>query len=334
MDDRYRQSGFSRSDFKRLLIFTAPLVSVLVAFGLYVCFSLDTAALIIIFILLMFGIAKAYCLVAFRLPINPKSNLMANAISCIGYVIGLLFVDLFDWWFMPFLLAEMASLGYILLRTDTLRGPLQKTPLFFDASKTYAFLTLTNLVTYCSVYVDRIMLFPILGASAVSTYYTASFVGKACSFFTGPLSTVLLSYISDGSKKLTVKRYDVLNGMLVVVIVAVGFPLLLLAPFVTGLLYPSLVDQAMPYIYLANAASLLGVANGINMVIVLKAAPAQWQLIISMIKLLLYTSAIMVVSLTGSLLHFCLALLVANIVIFALTYFVGRIYVKRDSLKV
>lgn len=329
LDSDYEERGFSRSDFKVLLLATSPTVAFAVALGLNSLILHDAVSMLFVCALLVVGIARAYCLVVFRLPVNPKRNLISSLFSCAGYLVGLPFAVGFGLMFMPFLLAESFGLVYCLVKTEVLRCRASRTPLFPCAAKTHSFLVLTSLVTYCSVYIDRIMLFPLLGAASVSTYYASSFVGKACSFFMSPASTLLLSYISERGSAITLSRYDKLNALFFAIVAMLGGILLLLAPFFTRLLYPSLVDAAMPYIYIANAASLLGVANGANVTILLKVAPTWWQLVISIMKLGLYVLVVSILAVAGTLHAFCWGLLVSNAAVITLTYLIGRHYVKK-----
>lgn len=330
-DEDYRACGIRKTDFKYLLMRITPVVSSAVALGLHWMLALDIPSSLVVAILIGCGIVKAYCLIVFRLPIEPIKNTIASFFSCIGYAIGLIFVVRFEWVFLPFLLAEAFSLAYILAKSDVLSGPAKKTIMFPKVSKAYAYLVVTNLVAYCATYIDRILLLPALGAFAVSVYYASSFVGKACTFFVGPMSTVLLSYISVRNTPMTKKQYNTVNAALLVILVVVGIPLVALAPFATNILYPSLAESALPYIGIANAASLLGVANGVNLVIVLKVAPPRCQLVITSFKLVLYCVSILIALLTGELFPFCIALLFSNIVVIAATYLLGRKYVKNQD---
>ena len=326
MNEEYAIRICPKSDFKRIACFVAPSVAVLSTTAMSMVYHMDAFNALIMAALLACGILKAYGLFVFRLPIDPRKNLKASLASCVGYLAGLPLVAFADWWFFPFLLAEALSLAYVLKESPIFEGSISASSLYPSALKMYSYLTITNLITYCSVYIDRILLYPLLGPIAVTTYYAASFVGKACTFLMSPLSTVLLSYISDGSHCLTVKRYDLLNGSILLGACIVGALLLAAAPLITTILYPDLVSDAMPFIYIGNAASLLGVVNGVNMVIVLKAAPAQWQLIISIAKLALYVMAALFAGSAGNLTVLCVALLFSNIAIYLMTYFVGRFY--------
>ena len=125
----------------------------------------------------------------------------------------------------------------------------------------------SNLITYSSVYVDRLLLYPALGPSAVSTYYVATFFGKTFSFFSSPISSIMLSYMSDGVVKITVRRYHLVN----LFILAVGLFMYAIAFFIGPLfamiLYPTLYDQALSLMPLGNAASIFAVVVTIAVIV-------------------------------------------------------------------
>lgn len=182
MNEEYAIRNCPKSDFKRIACFVAPSVAVLSTTAMSMVYHMDAFNALIMAALLACGILKAYGLFVFRLPIDPRKNLKASLASCVGYLAGLPLVAFADWWFFPFLLAEALSLAYVLKESPIFEGSISASSLYPSALKMYSYLTITNLITYCSVYIDRILLYPLLGPIAVTTYYAASFVGKACTF--------------------------------------------------------------------------------------------------------------------------------------------------------
>lgn len=322
----YKTRGYDFSDFKRVLLCVAPIVALLSALSFALIFQMDIFWSVLAGLLILSGVIKAYALVAFRLPVNPKKMFYVSLLSGVGYLVGLPLLNFGDCWVVPFLFSEILGLVYILKSSHVLRCTMSTTPLFGTTKKTYTVLILSNLVNYCVTYIDRFLLYPLFGPVAVSVYYAASFIGKACTFFVAPFSTVLLSYISDGHVAVSFRRYNLLNVGIVIFAAITFIVIAFAAPWVTSILYPSLVESALPYMFIGNAASLLFVANGINLTIVLKVAPAQWQLWISVIKLIVYVVAILISFLLNDLLFFCVGMLCSGFLVFAFTYAVGAYY--------
>lgn len=331
--DDYEQQECEYSDFTRIAIFVVPIVSVLATIVIYIAFSISLFELFLVALLLFCGILKAYCLVVYRLPIQPVKNLIVSCVSGAGYLAGMACFVLSGYWAIPFLFAEFFGLIYILKTTRILRGGIEATVLFQSSLRTYNFLTVSNIVSYCSVYIDRFLLFPLLGSASVSTYYASSYLGKASAFLLSPFSTLLLSYISDGTGKMTLKRYSILNLLLLLGIIAFYLVLMLISPWITAWLYPSLLSDALPYMIFGNAASLLAIANSLNLTILLKVAPSKWQLIISISKLVVYIFAIIIGVTAHGLLGFCVALMLSNFFIYVSTYIVGMCYMLNGEVK-
>lgn len=59
------------------------------------------------------------------------------------------------------------------------------------------------MITYSLENLDRIVLIILMDATAVSVYYAVSLVGKTMLMFVGPISTIILSYISASKRTQT-----------------------------------------------------------------------------------------------------------------------------------
>ena len=275
------------------------------------------------------SIVKAYCLVAFRLHFNSKKLLLVNLLTALGYVVGMGVAFASGFWPFVFILGEAFALACFARCSNVFSEPYGKTRLFGSSLRTYVSLIASNLITYSSVYVlYRLLLYPALGPSAVSTYYVATFFGKTFSFFSSPISSIMLSYMSDGVVKITVRRYHLVN----LFILAVGLFMYAIAFFIGPLfamiLYPTLYDQALSLMPLGNAASIFAVVNSFNMVVVLKVAPPRLQVVSSLFRLVLYAASIAFSSWVGSLWALCLLMLISNAVSYLFTYSVGLFYMN------
>ena len=62
------------------------------------------------------------------------------------------------------------------------------------------------------LYLDRLLLLPILGGSAVSVYTVASFAGKSLGVLMTPMAGVLLSYYAQKDYVMTRKTFWKING--------------------------------------------------------------------------------------------------------------------------
>jgi len=319
-NERYEKAGIGPGDFKYLLSISAPVLAVATAIVCWQLLSMDLLMALAVGILTGMSIVKAYCLVAFRLHFNSKKLLLVNLLTALGYVVGMGVAFASGFWPFVFILGEAFALACFARCSNVFSEPYGKTRLFGSSLRTYVSLIASNLITYSSVYVDRLLLYPALGPSAVSTYYVATFFGKTFSFFSSPISSIMLSYMSDGVVKITVRRYHLVN--------------LFIRPLFAMILYPTLYDQALSLMPLGNAASIFAVVNSFNMVVVLKVAPPRLQVVSSLFRLVLYAASIAFSSWVGSLWVLCLLMLISNAVSYLFTYSVGLFYMKRSGAMV
>ena len=104
------------------------------------------------------SIVKAYCLVAFRLHFNSKKLLLVNLLTALGYVVGMGVAFASGFWPFVFILGEAFALACFARCSNVFSEPYGKTRLFGSSLRTYVSLIASNLITYSSVYVDRLLL--------------------------------------------------------------------------------------------------------------------------------------------------------------------------------
>ena len=270
----------------------------------------------------------AYHSVAFRLEINYKLVLFMNSVRAIGYLLGTLVAVLSQFWPAAFLFGEGASCLYLLFNSSTAREPYVKTGLFRSTLRDYAFVAWGNCAGGIMMYMDRFMLYPLIGPSSVAIYTVASYVGKSIGIVFNPISSVLLTYYSKESNGVSLRTFYLrlatmvaCLALMLLSVVAVSRPLL-------SFLYPSLVDDALLYVVPASLAAVLSVLCGFIQPMVLSYAKSYWQTVIQIAFLSSYLLfGVIGIALNG-LMGFCISLVMAN-AFRAILMFV----VTRSSLK-
>ncbi len=176
------------------------------------------------------SIVKAYCLVRVQASFQFQEAVASQPLNCFGLCgrYGRCFRKRIL--AFAFILGEAFALARFARCSNVFSEPYGKTRLFGSSLRTYVSLIASNLITYSSGATDWLLLYPALGPSAVSTYYVATFFGKTFSFFSSPISSIMLSYMSDGVVKITVRRYHLVN----LFILAVGLFMYLLLPSSLG----------------------------------------------------------------------------------------------------
>ena len=282
--------------------FTAPYCDYQILFGLtnflsliscVVCYFIicaEITALDVIFFAI-FGVmwgASEYLTVTFRLDLDYISYLINNICLSVGYLLGLLLFIWLGYWQLIYIIGLLLSLVFIALRKKKFvfeRG--QKTPLLKKVLCTQCYLTISGGLSSVYNYLDRLIILPILGGYAVSVYYSATVFTKMLSLLLGPLSTVILSYISRNSSA-DIKKFNFSLLVSVVVAVVGYFICILIGKYILMLLYPQYKDAALEYIYVTSAVSMISIVFSMLNPFVLKFCKQYFQIIINAVGLLLY----------------------------------------------
>ena len=311
-----------QGDFQILLLLSSALSGILI---LFVClaFHLVVADSIAIIVLTVSTVIKSYYIVTFRLEIDYRKNLYANIALCFGYVIGAwLLLGVMPWGW-SFTLANILCIIYIAHASSIMKEPWKKTPLVVPAFRAYISLVGGGLLGNLTTYLDRFVIYPVLGAESVSTYSVATFFSKGLTLVSSPLTSVLLTYFTQGKIKLAKKAYMILNGVIcvgsfifVLICISVG-------SWITKLLYPTLFGSAEPYIMLATIGTAVNIAASFNGVVVLASASPVWQTVIPAISLAIYLGLCVFYATQFGLLGVCWAAIISNTARFIMNVAIG-----------
>lgn len=324
----------SASDFNRILAVVMPL-GFFAALGFSViCFEQNFCEAISIALISLLVLFRSYYLVAFRIHIDYVKNFIATIVGSFGYLLGILIVYITGIWQICFLFGESFACVY-LIRASGMIGHsngLSKTNNFSNVVNRYKFLLSASILSVLMTYMDRLFLYPFLGAEDVAYYTVASFLGKTVGIAIGPIAGVLLSYYAkeeDGSLSRTVLVKRVLG---IGSFCSIAFVFLLFAgPTFLYFFYPRLADSAAPYFVLATAAAVVLSYGNTFQPTVLKSCAPKWQTIIQVVYLVVYVSLAFVGILIGQLFGFCCAVLLANLVRLAMMIVVAAFSCKAMS---
>lgn len=326
---RYEEKGL-QGDFNLLLSYANVIgfIAIILIGNICVGFSL-TVNLLLALLTILIAI-KSYLVVSYRIKLNYKLNLVCSIITSIGYLIGIGVVYVTAIWPLAFIVAEVFGIIFLLFTSDLHKEPFKRTVLFNETTMKYFLLILTGLLGNLLVYMDRLIIFPVLGGESVSIYTTASVFGKSFGIVMTPIAGVLLSYFSQKSFVMTRKRFWSIN--LTVIFFSIGFfcVTLLLAPWVTGILYPKLIAAATPYILLANLTAVIGVTANIIQPSVLKFAPTYWQVVKEVVYGVVYLGLGYILLIQQGIIGFCWAAIIASVIRIALLCFIGTLYIKKE----
>lgn len=246
--------------------------------GLFI-FDLSLFIIVLLAILILLLITKTYVSVYFRLKLDFKKLLIGSIIMSIGYLIGGLLGAVLHLWPLAFIFGNFFSIVYILYVSKFYKEPVSKTEFFNVTLRKYLILVGTSIFTNLLLYMDRVLIFPILGSDSVATYTVASFIGKSIGIVLGPIASVILGYYAKEGFKMSKSKFWKIN-LLFFIIALMSVPFIyFLSPFITKMLYPSIFDAATPYILVANLAAILGILARMIQPAILKFCPTYWQII-------------------------------------------------------
>lgn len=330
--DSYHERNVT-GDFSLLLVGFSAIGTLIFGMIIVIQFRVFGWLLFMLLLIVCIGVIEGYWTVAYRIVINYKAYLIYNILMSIGYLVGIFIAKQINIWSIPFILGEFFALLFLIKSTSIYKEPLKITQLFPKTLKIYVILIGTNLIVNAVNYLDRFFLYPILGGEQVSIYTVSSFVGKSIGLLVTPIAGVLLSYYAQSTFKMTVKKYWTINGITLVVGGMAGIFAVFLSPWVTGILYPTLIEDARQYLWLANIASLIGALANILAPSVLKFANIFWQIIIQLAYVVIYLGMGYLLLLNYGLSGFCVATLAVNLIRMLILMLIGHISIRSSVFK-
>lgn len=246
-------------NFLDILLISSLVISV-VLFGLFNWFyNIDIFTIFFLLLINLLMIIRIYLNVYFRLNLDFNKILIAAIFQVIGLVIGVLLFNYFGYWVLIFLVSEIFVVLYTIYTLRYLRFSKQDLNTQKKVLPDYVSLLVSNSLNNVNIYIDRIILLPLIGGSAVAISFLATFVGKIFSTFMFPINNVILSYISVKTTNNKKKLYFIVNlyGLIIsVIIVLVSYPVTL---FIVEYFYNQSSSQIKPFIILGNIGVFLSV---------------------------------------------------------------------------
>lgn len=317
-------------DFQLLALLMA-MVSGAIMLVANVYFRLDAAMAIAIAIATAVSVWKAYYIVTYRIKLEYGKNLIVNIWISIGYIVGAFVLIRYVSWPWVFTLSSLAGLIYIWFSSDIMREPYCVTPLFKRASKVVFWLLLSGLMGNLTTYLDRFILHPLLGSESVSVYSTAAFFSKSINLMLSPITTVLLSYLTNGKLKLNKRLYVLINGGVIAMSAFFLLITVVIGDDITALLYPSLFPLSEPYFLLSSLGIVMGIAGSFMGVPVMAYAPAYWQTVMAAVKLVMYFVFGIVLTNMWGITGMCVGVLLTNLGGNIFSFILGYRYVNTQE---
>lgn len=309
----YEEKSYT-GDFNCLVLITIILGMIITPIIAHAFPSVDLVTGILLWLVIVFGTMNAYYIVGLTMRLQFNRVLIQSILVGVGTLIGVGLTKLTGLWPFSFLVGSIFGVAYLFFTTPLMREKLKWTPLARTTTTKWATLIGVSLVANIVTYLDRLLIYPFVGAAAVAIYTTASFFGKCASALIPPVSNVLLAYFSQSDYKMDRKVYFRIAGMSVLFCLCSFIASLPIAPFITRLLYPSLMEEARPFMVLANAAAMLSAASILIQAIVLKYSRTTNLLFIQIIYGVVYIGGGLLMIGKAGIRGFCWAAIAANMV--------------------
>lgn len=269
---------------------------------------------ILLWLVISLGILNGYYIVGFTMRLMFRDVFFQSAVVGLGTLIGIGITKLTGLWPFSFLVGNLFGLIFLYYKTPLMKERIQWSPLAKITAKKWEILTLTSLLSNAMVYLDRLLLYPILGGGAVAVFTTATFFGKCVAALIPSASNVLLAYFSKNNYKMRKDTFIKITGASLFFCFVCFIVSLPLAPWITSIFYPSLIDEATHFLLLANAAALLAAAGTISQTIVLKFCKTFNLLLVQILYSLTYLGGGLLVLPAYGIYGFCWVAIMANII--------------------
>lgn len=288
----------------------------------------NTVTVILLSILVVLISIKSYLAVGYRLKINYKLILLSNVITGIGYLVGIAVVYITAIWPLAFIIAEIFNIIFLLFTVKLQNEPYKKTKLFNQTLTKYTILIITGLLGNLLLYLDRLIIYPVMGGKYVTIYTVASVFGKSFGLVMTPIAGVLLSYFSQKNYNMSKVKFWKINFCVFVSTILFLLASIIIAPWFTGVLYPTVIVETSKYIFIANLAAIISVATSIIQPSILKFAPTYWQVVKEVIYGVIYIGLGVLLLRKDGLIGFCWAAIIANCIKLVFLCAIGMIEFK------
>lgn len=202
-----------KGDFNYILLVSLLACVVIVLLALFKAGEKNLLNFLLVSFIGILNCLSNYFIVGLRLHINYGAIFISKILGCLGYFAGFFFFKFTEKWHFVFICASIFELFYYMLNTNLANEPFIKTIMFRKTIKTYTNLNISAFLNKSLSYIDKILLYPLLGGQAVTIYYVASIFGKIVIMTIEPITNVILSYLAkekNVSKKVW-KKYIVIS---------------------------------------------------------------------------------------------------------------------------
>lgn len=296
----------------------------------YIASSIDLTSKLILIGISFLMLVNTYAVVEYRIRLNFKNILLNSFALLFGYLFGYILFLYTGYWTLIYLFGFIFSFIHITATTYILKEKYVKTKLYKQTKKEMVLLLASGFLISIGTYADKLIIYPLLGGAAVTIYNTSTLVGKTISLAIGPITGVMLSYLShmENFKRNTFKILLVLSTVLGIIgyfiIVYISTPIL-------GFIYPQYLNDTVKYIPITTLNIIITIICSAINPLLLRFLSAKWQLYINIIYIIFYIVVSLILLKLYGLYGLCLGILLSNIIKLGMMVL---IYLNVNTIKV
>lgn len=274
------------------------------------------------------GVLNSYLTCLFRAKLMFREGFISNIILAVSYMAGLIAVYLTSIWALVFFVGYLISDIYLIIKTGVIKHGFFVTKNMKTIIPKYSQLSFSYALKSGLTYVDRFIIYPMLGSGMISVYTVATVLGKCVSLALQPMANVMLGYYAQPNSVMKIKEFRITY------ILTIGFGVLsfmivwLFSSLFIRLLYPTYIDSTKQYLFIGNMITIIGALSSIIQPALLKYAKMYWQIIIQIVYGVMAVALSIILIPDMALYGFCLALLIANVFKFLMMIVIGEYSIK------
>jgi O-antigen/teichoic acid export membrane protein len=313
--------SLKKGDYNFLLLigFIIQILYIIIVF--YELHVFNAFSVIILLLYSVFLILKGYISVELRFNLVFSKLFVDSVLLTLGYAIGYVLFLFYGYWELIYFVGTLFSCIYLIRNTTILNEPIVRSKSFsFIAFQSSSLLFATLLISI-GTYMDRLIIYPILGPEMVTVFYVSGLLGKSLGLIIGPLSGLLLSYFAR-MEAISHKQYNSLLLVTLAISIVSYLMVIYFDEYILTFLYPKYAISSLEYTPIITMGVLLIMTAGVMNTVLMRFVDLKWQIINNLIFISIYIIFSLVLIRSHGLLGFAWATVLSGLVKLSLVYIV------------
>lgn len=261
---------------------------------------------------------RYYSDVDFRLKTDFFGYMIYYLAIAAGYAVGTLVYLVTKQWFFAFIVGEVSGIAFVIIRGSIYKKALARPD---GAAKrvisSMGYLFPSTFMENLTLNADGLVLVAFCGEEAVTIFYTASLLGKVIAMLSGPLNSIIISYIVKSNVKLSARFWTVAVFAVSALGILAFVGCRIVSPWFIGNFYEdALLSATAPYLSAAILGQIFYFVSGILLIVLLKFNGEKRQFLINSIYCAEFYLTVTAMTALMGLQGFVLGTLIANAVRF------------------